>query len=641
MAKQYIDNTYLKDFFGIGEGPEAEAELDEIQKQLVRLQFANGEDICTIDGEPDGMFFLESGSAVVLDRDGAQINLMRAGQYFGEYAVLSQQRRLSTVRSLGRTIVYKLGNEEVLQILQRHPDAYGELMKRVYSQVSRKHAQLTALSRMRRGILQAPGNKAPMSFPQMLLHYGIVAVIFLLCFFLVPKQSAAPVFLIPLGLMLGYVLLTKRTIGSLVVAGLLAALLVKRSGLCTGYTDALLETLSAPDNAFTVMVMALMGSVVTLIEASGAVTAFRKVADQKIRSQKQTFLSTIGILILTGIDDCLNMVCAATSLRSVSDEQRIPREHTSLMLSMLPTVVCSFLPFSLWGIFVISNIGAAAPGEGFSLFVKAIPFDFFPIIVILGMLLFSLDRLPKIKALRTAEKRVEDGGELWPEGSERYLPQEDGEVWGKIRNLLVPVFVLAVTSLTFRSFWSKSIMLDSAVGLVATLLVMFFLYCSQGIMSPETFLDHLITGIQSMVLPIVLYLLSMCFSSLLEEQAMGSFFDMAVIRLTPVAALLPAMLFFLFTLLTMALGSSWAMYVIGFPIAVRAAMTMGLNLPLCVGAICAAGIAGEKLCPFTSDSMTIGNAIGCKPETALAVRIPYSVACFLLSLVFYIIGGLF
>jgi CRP-like cAMP-binding protein len=94
VAKQKIDKSYLREFFKLGEGEEAERELVRLSKKLVRLQFENGQDICTIDAEADGFFFLESGSAAVLDRDGTQINLMHPGQYFGEYAVLSQQRRL-------------------------------------------------------------------------------------------------------------------------------------------------------------------------------------------------------------------------------------------------------------------------------------------------------------------------------------------------------------------------------------------------------------------------------------------------------------------------------------------------------------------------------------------------------------------
>jgi len=640
MSKQQIDQNYLREFFKLGTDKEAERELARIREKLTRLQFEHGQDICTIDGEPDGMFFLESGSAAVLDRDGKQINLMRDGQYFGEYAVLARQRRLSTVRSVGRTVVYRMDGDELLRTLQRHPDVYGELMRRIYGQVSRKHTQINLLMGMRRGILQAPENETPMSPKQMLLNYGAVAAVFLLAAALVPRQSALPVFMIPLVFMLVYVLFSRRTLGSLIAAGMLAALLARRSGLVVGYTDALLETMSEPDNAFTVLVMALMGGVVTLIEASGAVTAFKKLAERKIHSRTQSRLACVGILALTAVDDCLNMLCAAESLRAVNNEQRAPREETSLLLSLLPTVMSSFLPFSLWGIFVIGAINVAAGGQSAALFTRSIPFNFFSIVTVVAMLALCFGRLPRNRSLREAEKRVADDGELWPAGSEPYLPQEDGgEVWGRLVNLLLPVLLLGVFSVTLRSLHAGGLVFDSACSLVATLVFMFFLYCAQGLMSPEVFLRHLISGIQGMVLPILLYLLTICFSTLLEQEGMGSFFDSAVLVMAPMTAFLPAILFLLFTLLTIALGSSWSMYVIGFPIAMHIARRVGVDLPLCIGAVCASGLAGEKLCVFTGDELSVGAAIGCAPRAVLSVRLPYSIALTLASLLFYLAAG--
>ncbi|MBE7003381.1 MAG: cyclic nucleotide-binding domain-containing protein [Ruminococcaceae bacterium] len=639
MPKQQIDKKYLREFFKLGEGESAERELVRIAKGLERLQFENGQDICTIDDEPDGMYFLESGTAAVLNREGTQINLMRDGQYFGEYAVLAQSRRLSTVRSVGRTVVYRMRNEELLRTLQRHPDVYGELIKRVYSQVSNKHAQLNLLTSMRRGILQVPGQETPMSPKQMLLNYGAVALIFLLAVLLAPKQSAVPVFIIPMVFMLAYVLHSRRTLGSLIVSGMLAALLALNSGLCAGYTDALLATMSAPDNAFTVLVMALMGSVVTLIEASGAVTAFKKRMAETVHDRTHVRLAAVGILALTAIDDCLNMLCASASLRTVSKEQRVPREEMALLLSLLPTVLCSFLPFSLWGIFVISNLNAATSGQGVALFVKSILYNFFSLATVAAMLAFCFGKLPLTRVLREAQQRVENGGKLWPAGSERYLPHDDGEIWGRLRNLLLPVLALGVASVTLRSLRSGSVVLDSACGLVATLVFMFFLYCAQGLMSPETFLEHMVSGMQSMLLPIILYLLTMCFSTLLEQEAMGSFFDSVVSFMAPVAPFVPALLFLLFTLLTMALGSSWAMYVIGFPVALHIARRAGLDLPLCFGAVCASGIAGEKLCVFTGDSLSVGTAIGCAPRTVLSVRLSYAIPISVASLLLYTVAG--
>ena len=92
MSKQQISDAYLREFFGIGDDEEGQAELAELKPRLERLQFRHREDIITIDSEADGLYFLESGTAVVLDRDGEQINVLREGQYFGQYAVLAGGR---------------------------------------------------------------------------------------------------------------------------------------------------------------------------------------------------------------------------------------------------------------------------------------------------------------------------------------------------------------------------------------------------------------------------------------------------------------------------------------------------------------------------------------------------------------------
>ena len=187
--------------------------------------------------------------------------------------------------------------------------------------------------------------------------------------------------------------------------------------------------------------------------------------------------------------------------------------------------------------------------------------------------------------------------------------------------------------------YSGSFALDSACGLVAALLVMFFLYCGQRLMSPEQFFDYMISGMQSMILPILLYLMTTCFTAMLDHQALGTYFDDAVAVLQPAAPFLPAALFLVSTLLTIALGSSWAMYAIAFPVAVRMASAVGLSIPLCIGAVCAAGLAGEKCCVFTDEHVSVAEVIGCSPSSVLAVRMPYAVILTLLSFVFYIAAG--
>ena len=639
MAEQLISDAYLRSFFGIPSGPDGDKELAELRSKLTRIQYHHGQDICTIDSEGDCMFFLESGAAVVLDRDGQQINMMHEGQYFGEYAVLSGERRLSTVRAFGTAIVYRLGSEDMMEILRQHPAIYGDMMKRVYAQVTRKHKELLALSRMHRGVLRHPKDQEPLRPARILLRCGSVAAIFVLSVLFVPAGTAAPVFLLPLILMLAYVLITHQTLEALIVAGMYAALLYWRCGVSVSYTDSLLETIGDFDNVVTIFIMSLIGAFVTLIEASGAVTAFRKFVTKKATSPRRVRLALLWTMAVTSIDDCLNSLCGSSGTNDAADAQRVSCEDRALMLSFLPRALCSFVPISLWGIFAIGSINPNADRAGFSLFVRSIPFNFFSIVVVLGMLLFCFDRLPLTKRMKSARKRVAEGGKLWPEGSERFLTQEDNPVWGRVWNLLLPVVFLGVASVTLRSFFNHSFIVDSAVGLVATLIFMFILYCTQGLMSPAQFSDHLVTGIQSMILPNILYLLTMGFSALLNAHGMGEYFDEIVLILQPYAPFLPAALFFLCTLFSLALGSSWAMFAIAFPVAIRMASTVGISAPLCVGAVCAAGIAGEMNCVFSSDCTFVGEAIGCNPDAITKLRVPYSILFSLISLLLYIPAG--
>lgn len=636
-----ISDKYLIDFFGLDQNGKYTKELGDIKSRLVRVQFENGENICTINEEADGMYFLEQGMAEVLNSDAEQINIMHEGEYFGEYAVLSKGRRLSTVRSVGRTVCYKISAKDLMKILSRHPDIYGELMKRVYSQVSRKHTQLLELSALRRGVLQTPSNRLPMSRRKLAITYLCVAIIFVLCILLIPVNASGPVFLVPLTFTLAYVLYTRRTLESMVLGCMLAASLLFRNGVSAGLTDAMSDTMLSKDNIYTVLVMTLMGGMTSLIEASGAVTAFKKHCDEKLNDSGSVMRSAIAIMIISAIDDCLNMICGATATRKVSEECRIPKEKTGLIFSILPTVLSSFIPLSLWGIFIIGTLSGSVEDNVISLFCKSIPFNFFSIITLAAMLLLSFGLLPRIPLLKKADERVKTGGELWPDGSEKYIHTDDDEAWGRPCNLLLPVICLAVASLAVRSIVNKGFAVDSACGLIATLIFMFFLYSFQGLMNPEKYVEHLIHGMSASVLPCVLYLLATCFSDLLRQLNISDFFANVVHSFDGMYWVLPAVIFLFSVLMTAALGSSWSMYAIAFPIVINIAQTAGLSLPLCIGALVAAGIAGESVCPFTGVDLDVANIIGSNPKTIGKIRLSYGLIFTGIAFASYLVAGLF
>ena len=634
-----INEQFLTEFFGIGETKEEKKELAEIAAKLKREVYENNTDICTIDDEPDGMYFIESGAAVVLGRDESQLNVLHIGQYFGEYAVLSGQKRLSTVRSHGKTVVYKMESEDLMDFLRNHPDVYSEFMKRVYSQVSSKHAQILALSGRKRGVLCHPSNDKPISKKQAAIHYSVLLLIYILAYFLIPAGASGPFFILPLVLMLVYVFITKRTIESLLVSCILAAVLVYRNGLFAGLTDAILDTMADMDNVFTVLVMALIGGMINLIITSGGVTAFEKTAAKIEKTPRSVFLTSLGIMAATSIDDGLNLLCASYASHEPAKKCGIVREKLALIYSMLPTVLSSFLPLSLWGIYVIGTIAATEKTGATELFCRSLPYNFFSIITLISMILFAFGFIPKNRQLKEAEQRYKDTKALWPKGSEKFLNYHNKEVWGKISNVMLPILVLAVSSLAIRSLLTKSFIVDSAVGLMTALAFMFILYTIRGIMSPEQFMDNLVDGIAGSSLPIILYLLTICFSSLLDSLGLHIYVESAIDVFDKAVVLLPAAIFVLSILLTMLLGSSWSMYAIVFPIVLNLVKSLGLDPAFFVGLIAGAGIAGEKICPFTAEATDVGTAVGINPDAALKVRVSYGLMLSAITAGIYVIAG--
>ena len=642
MAKR-ISDKYLKDFFNLDDSDESKADLDNLVGKLKKLTFEHGENIITAGEDADGMFFIESGAATVLNKNGEQVNLMHVGQYFGEYAVLTGEKRLTTVRAHGRTVVYKVENEDLLSFLSKHPQIYSEMMKKVYGQLSSKHSQILALSSMKKGVLSHPSNDHPITLKQGLFQYGFLALTVVISFFL-PDITSGPIFLIPLIFMIAYVLITKRTLESIIASCLIAGILTYRGNFLTGTMDALIETFGAADNVFTVIVMALMGALVNLIVNSGGVTAFEKAATKHAGSTKRIFFTSFVIMIMTSIDEGLNMLCAQYALYNPSKEKRIPRERQALFYGMLPVVLCSFIPLSLWGIFVIGTMTVTFGTDSVALFCRAIPFNFFSIVTVISMVLLSLGWLPRNKQLKEGDKRVEENGALWPDGSEKYLSEHSTEVWGKISNVMLPIVVLMAASLLVRTVSSGSFSVDSSIGLTVALLFTFALFCLRRIMSPAQFVEYAVEGISGSTLPIIMYLLTIFFSSMLDTLKLDTYFELAIDRFDHLLFLLPAAVFLFCMLLTTSLGSSWAMYAISFPIVFSLLKNFGIDsgsvIALFIGAIAGAGIAGEKNCAFTYEALNVGTTVGIAPEVAKKLRLFYSMVVSIIAFMLYLIAGI-
>ncbi len=101
------------------------------------LHFADDEIIVRQGDTGDCMYFVQHGD-VKVERDGAEIATLCAGTYFGETALLTEELRNATVRSVGDTQLASLGKANFLTMLRLMPWTKGDVMATIQETASKQ-----------------------------------------------------------------------------------------------------------------------------------------------------------------------------------------------------------------------------------------------------------------------------------------------------------------------------------------------------------------------------------------------------------------------------------------------------------------------------------------------------------------------
>ncbi|MDO4500524.1 MAG: cyclic nucleotide-binding domain-containing protein [Erysipelotrichaceae bacterium] len=632
-----ITPEFIADYFKI-DLPEAEG----VFKALDCIHYKNGENIVTVGDPADGLYFIEDGQATVLNKDGEAVNEMSAGHYFGEYAILANEPRLTTVKAHGKVIAYRLKSEDFMQIVACHPEVTGRLLKQVYGQISQKHTRLTSLTHKHRGVLFSPGNNRDNKLSSILITYIPIIVLFIYVFISVRIQNEFTFMMqiLPMIFLLAFTLWTKRVLEGMLLTVILLAGMLNQGDFINGLGNMMIEGIGNPSTAETIVIMALVECVAALLAKAGVVSAFKKLSREKIHNRKQSLLGMFFIMVAVCIDECLNIVTAAFCTKESMEEHKVSAEHRALLASS-SMAICSLIPFSLWSCYIYGWISMYYKNSG-HIFLQVIPKNMAGIYALILSLLLCFDLLPETKTLKKANERIENSGKLWPEGSEQYFDNEmDDEVVGKTYNLILPMIVWMISSIFFGYLNNDgSFALEPIPGLIMTLIFMFGLYVSQRLLSPKDYFESMAEGIGNSLMPILLLVFAERIAESLSKLGFIELLEGGILLLVgDKLYLLPLLVFVAGLIVGVILRSCWGMYGLGIPIAIFLAKSLNVDVTLCLAAILAAGIIGENLNPYLDETSPMVGVIGCEPRVYRKLRVEYWLLITLLCAISYLLLG--
>ena len=171
-------------------------------------------------------------------------------------------------------------------------------------------------------------------------------------------------------------LITKEVYSSLFVGIIAGALLSANFKPVVAMDNLLNEGIVAAvaGTAGIFVFLVVLGILVSLINKAGRRAAFGAWAAKNIKSKIGASISTFVLGVLIFIDDYFNCLTVGSVMRPVTDTHKMSRSKLAYLIDATAAPVCMIAPISSWAAAVSSY---APEGQGLSLFIKAIPYNFY------------------------------------------------------------------------------------------------------------------------------------------------------------------------------------------------------------------------------------------------------------------------
>ena len=302
--------------------------------------------------------------------------------------------------------------------------------------------------------------------------------------------------------------------------------------------------------------------------------------------------------------------------------------------------------------------GHVSEADSMSVLFQSIGLNFYCILAI--AMVFVLAILQKdVGPMAKAEKRAADTGLLDEpgHGTSAKEAEEVSDVKARACNLLVPIGVLIVTiftvmgvtgynatvaageNLTLHNILSNSSSMTALLwAVVLALLTILIMTVCQKVFTLDQAISEMFKGMGHMLSIAFILLLGFTMGSVVKSLDTGSYLSFLFQKLLS-PALLPALTFLIAMLISFATGTSMGTMAIMASISVPMAATMGVNIPLVVGAMFGGSIFGDHCSPISDTTIMTCSTTGCDIIDHVKTQMPYCIAIAVVSFLLYVVFG--
>lgn len=441
---------------------------------------------------------------------------------------------------------------------------------------------------------------------------------------------------------------TKNTIIALLTA-CFAGTLLAGEGLLA-FPGLIKTACGTTDFAWVMLLNLYISVIVAFFHKTGAIQAFSAWVQQRHLSRKATQLVAWLLGIFVYFSDSFSPLFVGTVMRDISDKARISKEKLSYIADSTAAPVSVLVPITGWAAYLMGlaiGIGCiTTEEEAASLFLKAIPMNFYPIFAVALVGLVASGIVKDFGPMKKAELRAMNEGKVSRDGANPLIGKELDEMEpypgikpNVLLNFVAPVFMIIIIAIgTYIALGSAKTMEAFLFTAILMAICMFF----QGIPFKEI-MDTVTQGIKSGVPAVTLLALAYSVNALSKTMGTANFIISSCSDfLQP--AILPAVIFVVACIMAFATGSSWGTFAICMPIALPLAFsytndTVTTLVVACFAAVAGGGVFGDHCSPLSDTTILASTGAAADHIDHVKSQLPYSLVCGGLALVGYLILG--
>ena len=451
--------------------------------------------------------------------------------------------------------------------------------------------------------------------------------------------------LLPMVVLFVLIFTTKRMLLSVTAATMTGSVLLGGFGFMNVWLEKVQGAFMGGTVGYCYLLLALFGMLISLLDASGAVTEFAMWLSKFANTKKKALFITYILGWLIFVDDYLNNMAIATAMKKVCDSHRIPRTFLGYIINSTAAPVCIIVPISTWAVFysgLYEDFGVTVNGSGTEAYFASVPYMFFAWISLVIMALVILGVVPELGITRKHSKLAKETGvvctaEVSLDGEEIVAPdfeaimKENTGLKAQPWNFLLPLAVLIVITLTS----DVNVMLGCGAAIAVTAILMLI----QKKSTITGILDSAYQGVLSMVSICIIISMTM---TLVEVNTATGMADFVVNALAPYlnGAFLPALVFGFCAVYSYFGGGFWDMAMIFMGIVVPLANGLGVDPILPCAALVCASAAGSTTYVCGDAIMVSSRAMDIKPYYQMLGTLPYAIVSYVLTVIAFLIVGL-